>query len=137
MAKRITQWKHVSSALILKDQSVLVCKRLPPCPFEGFWEFPGGKQEPGETAFQALKRELFEEVGVIIQKASLILTIRHVYPHINVHLSIYKVINYQGIPTGKEGQNLVWQPIDRLHQLELLPANTIIINYLKQLITIS
>ncbi|HJN38163.1 MAG TPA: 8-oxo-dGTP diphosphatase MutT [Gammaproteobacteria bacterium] len=135
MAKRISHWIQVATALIIKDQSVLVSKRLPPCPFQGYWEFPGGKQEVGETLQQTLKRELLEEVGIIVQEAPIVFTIRHSYQHANVQLNLFTINRYEGTPSGIEGQKIQWQGIHELEKLKLLPANKIIIDYLNQLTT--
>ena len=78
-------------------------------PYEGYWEVPGGKIESGETIFQALKRELHEELGIEIQSSTELMTVEHDYPHAYVRLHVSVICNWVGIPTGCEGQNLSWQ----------------------------
>jgi 8-oxo-dGTP diphosphatase len=54
---------HVVAAIFIKDEKVLACRRAPHKSSPGLWEFPGGKVEPGESAFVALEREIREELG--------------------------------------------------------------------------
>ena len=56
--------KNVSAAIIIKGKSILLGRRSPSVNLAGFWEFPGGKQDPGETIQECLERELFEELSV-------------------------------------------------------------------------
>ncbi len=58
-------------------------------PYAGYWEFPGGKLEDGETALQALQRELHEEMGITVTAATPWLTQRFVYPHATVRLHFF------------------------------------------------
>ena len=56
--------KNVSAAIVIKGKSILLGRRSPSVNLAGFWEFPGGKQDPGETIQECLERELFEELSV-------------------------------------------------------------------------
>ncbi len=72
---------------------------------EGYWEFPGGKKDEGESAFEALVREFQEEIGVEIKEAHPWFQIEHEYPNqIYVLLDIWKIDLYTGTPESKEGQ---------------------------------
>ena len=80
-------------------------------PMAGYWEFPGGKVEVGETHFQALQRELIEELGITITNGTPWRTIEHVYPHAHVLLHFIIVTAWDGEPHGREAQALHWQKL--------------------------
>ena len=80
-------------------------------PMAGYWEFPGGKVEVGETHFQALQRELIEELGITIRNGTPWRTIEHVYPHAHVLLHFIIVTAWDGEPHGREAQALHWQKL--------------------------
>ena len=80
-------------------------------PMAGYWEFPGGKIEAGETHFQALQRELIEELGITITNGTPWRTIEHVYPHAHVLLHFIIVTEWDGEPHGREAQALHWQKL--------------------------
>ncbi len=97
--------------LIRPDGQFLLTSRPPGKVYEGYWEFPGGKIEAGETVEQALRRELQEEIGVTIGSA-LPWRIELVdYPHALVRLNFCKVYEWQGALVMKEGQRHAWQTL--------------------------
>lgn len=77
-------------------------------PYEGWWELPGGKLEPGETPLQALARELNEEIGIEVTRAVRWVTHVHAYTHATVRLYFCRVTGWRGEPTGLENQQLHW-----------------------------
>ena len=77
--------------------------------YEGYWEFPGGKLEAGETVEQALQRELHEELGINIGPAELWKVEMVDYPHALVRLSFYKVFSWTGELQMREAQSFSWQ----------------------------
>lgn len=91
--------------------------------YAGYWEFPGGKVEPGETPHHALVRELREELGIEAQTAYPWLTRVFTYPHATVHLNFFRITRWQGEPHGREGQLLSWQRLHELSVAPVLPAN--------------
>lgn len=99
----------------------------------GLWEFPGGKIEPSETAEQALKREVLEEVGIHIIAAQPLLQCTHTYKHHRVQLHVFKIDEFEGTPQGLEGQIIDWVSIEKLQQLPLLSANHPIVEAILQL----
>jgi 8-oxo-dGTP diphosphatase len=106
------------------DGKVLLEQRLPGTPYAGFWEFPGGKLEPSESAHDALLRELDEELGIVVTRAAPWITQRYAYPHAHVELDFFRVFEWQGDPHGRDGQAIAWQDPARIEVAPLLPANT-------------
>ena len=116
---------RVAAAVIVRpDGKVLLAQRPPGKAYAGYWEFPGGKLEPGESAPQALTRELLEELGITVTHAAPWLTQEFVYPHAHVELSFFRVFGWTGEPTGHDGQAFAWQSPGAFDVAPLLPANT-------------
>jgi len=103
---------------------VLVNQRPPTSDFmPGYWEFPGGKLEPGEDGWQALVRELKEELAVDVAHGEALMVLEHDYPQRRVHLEVWRVTQYLGVPVAQEGQRIDWRRPAELTQLQLLPAD--------------
>ncbi len=109
--------------LVKPDGQFLLGSRPAGKPFAGFWEFPGGKLEAGETALEALARELFEEMGITITAAHSWLTQTFTYPHATVRLHFFCVTAWQGEIQSREGQQFAWQANRALTVSPILPAN--------------
>ncbi len=86
----------------------LLAQRPEGKPYAGYWEFPGGKLEAGETVEAALARELEEELGVRIHGSAPWRVLEHDYPHAYVRLFFHKITQWDGVPTGREGQAFFW-----------------------------
>ena len=95
--------------LMRPNGDVLMGQRPQGKPYAGYWEFPGGKVETGESVIEALKREFAEEIGVQILSADAWCGVEHVYPHAHVRLHFFISREWQGEPHGLEGQQLAWQ----------------------------
>ncbi|NNM82820.1 MAG: Nudix family hydrolase, partial [Burkholderiales bacterium] len=109
---------------------VLLGRRPIGKPYSGYWEFPGGKIEPGESARDALCRELKEELGIDpVSVYPWISRIFH-YPHATVNLRFFRVTEWIGEPCGLEDQELSWQHPDSVSVSPLLPANAPILRAL-------
>ena len=122
---------RVAAAVLLRhDGRVLLAQRLRGTPYAGYWEFPGGKLEPGETASAGLARELDEELGISIVRAAPWLTRRHAYPHANVEIEFFRVFDWRGKPHGRDGQAIAWQKPGAFEVAPLLPANTVVLSAL-------
>ena len=81
------------------------------------WEFPGGKIEAGETAEEAMIRELEEEVGITASEPQLFDKLEYEFPDRHITLWFWLVENWQGEPWGKEGQPGRWVAQSALHRL--------------------
>jgi len=122
----------VAAAVLLRsDGRVLLAQRLRGTPYAGYWEFPGGKVESGETPRDALARELREELGIDVIRAAPWLTQRYVYPHAHVELHFFRVFSWRGDPHGRDGQAVAWQMPGAFDVEPLLPANTVILRALE------
>lgn len=97
--------------LCRSDKTVLFARRPEGKEMAGYWEFPGGKIERGESVHEALVRELQEEIGVHIKVSKHWQTIEHIYPHAHVLLHFQIVRDWLGDPYAKEGQTLLWKSL--------------------------
>ena len=123
---------RVVAAVIYDGLSrVLVAQRPAGKPLAGYWEFPGGKVEAGESDADALRRELREELGVQMGAARAVLELTHDYPERQVRLSVWVVDGLQGEPSGLEGQRLEWALPAALRSLPLLPADMPVVEWLE------
>ena len=95
--------------LIRPDGDFLLTTRPVGKVYAGYWEFPGGKLEAGETVLQALRRELQEELGIAIADATPWKTTMMDYPHALVRLNFCKVFNWSGDLQMREAQSFSWQ----------------------------
>lgn len=117
--------------MIQRDGRFLLAQRPAGKPYEGYWEFPGGKLEPGESVEAALARELHEELGLDILRSERWHILEHDYPHAYVRLYFCKITEWRGDPVGREGQAFSWQavPVD---VGPLLPATIPVVEWLVQ-----
>jgi 8-oxo-dGTP diphosphatase len=97
--------------LIRADGSFLLTSRPAGKVYAGYWEFPGGKLEAGETVGQALKRELHEELGIEMGAAQLWKVDMVDYPHALVRLNFCKVSDWEGELQMREGQSFSWEQL--------------------------
>ncbi len=115
---------EVAAAVMLRrDGSFLLAQRPDGKAYQGYWEFPGGKIEAGETAYQALQRELHEELGITVTNAYPWLTRNYTYPHATVRLRFFRVFAWHGELHGREHQQFSWQCLPNISVTPLLPAN--------------
>ncbi len=119
------------AGILWRDGRYLVAERPLGTVMAGYWEFPGGKIEPGESPRQALFRELAEELGIACSRAALWKTLSHRYPHGHVALRLFRVTRFAGDPAPLEGQTLRWiDPADP-PDLQYLPVNVPVIRALR------
>jgi len=117
--------------LIQPDGSFLLTSRPQGKVYEGYWEFPGGKLEAGETVDQALRRELEEELGIHIGavhpwKAEIV-----DYPHALVRLNFCKVFDWQGELQMLENQSFAWQQLP-VQVVPVLPGTVPLLQWLAE-----
>jgi 8-oxo-dGTP diphosphatase len=122
----------VAAAVILRpDGSFLLGQRAPGTFYPGYWEFPGGKVEPGETPRQALVRELHEELGIEVETAHPWIVREHVYEHAHVRLHFFRVVAWHGELHDHVHSALSWQRADALDVAPMLPANAPVLKALQ------
>lgn len=120
----------VAAGIILKGDKVLIAKRPQDKHQGGLWEFPGGKIENGESAEEALIRELKEELDLTIGEPELFQEIRFEYPEKNVHLSFYRIDKFEGNEKGNENQEIRWVDIGELKHYLFPKANQPVVSRL-------
>jgi 8-oxo-dGTP diphosphatase len=119
---------HVAVGVIIgADGAILIARRPDKTHQGGLWEFPGGKVEQGETLFDALRRELHEELAINAIATEPLIKICHDYGDKIVLLDVHKVTDFSGAPKGNEGQPIAWIAPENLHQYEFPAANRPII----------
>lgn len=115
---------HVAAAVIERaDGQFLLGQRAADTFYPGYWEFPGGKVEPGETARDALVRELHEELNITVLRADPWLHREHIYEHAHVHLHFFRVRAWQGEISNHVHSALAWQTPGAPSIQPMLPAN--------------
>lgn len=119
------------AVILREDGQVLLGQRPEGKPWAGWWEFPGGKIEAGETSFDALQRELHEELGIEAVDAYPWVTRTFAYPERTVLLRFFTVRKWRGEPHGRENQLLSWQAPAAVTVGPLLPANVPILGALQ------
>jgi 8-oxo-dGTP diphosphatase len=123
---------EVAAAVIQRpDGAFLLAQRPPGKVYAGYWEFPGGKVEPGEPPDRALARELHEELGIEIGPAYPWITRVYTYPHGTVRLRFFKVFSWKNEPHPREDQAIAWQESGAAMAAPMLPANAPVLASLK------
>jgi 8-oxo-dGTP diphosphatase len=123
---------QVAAAVIQRpDGTFLLGQRAANTFYPGYWEFPGGKVEAGETPRQALVRELREELGIEVRKAYPWLVREHRYEHAHVALHFFRVVEWEGELCDHVHTALAWQRADHLSVSPMLPANARVLSALE------
>lgn len=125
-----TERLHIAVGVIFnrQKQRVLVARRPDKVHQGGLWEFPGGKCHADEDVVTALKRELLEELNLVVDSCQPLVIINHDYPQQQVKLDVWSVPDWHGDIYGKEGQIIEWVTVSRLSQREFPAANKAIID---------
>ena len=124
----------VAAALIQRNGALLVCQRRRGAAFELQWEFPGGKLEPGESSEAALRRELWEELGVVADIGAELYSTRHDYPKVaySVQLLFHHVTRIGGEPRNYAFQQMRWAEPAQLPALDFLAGDAELIDLLNR-----
>jgi 8-oxo-dGTP diphosphatase len=127
-----TKIVEVAAAVLQRpDGSFLLAQRPADKIWAGYWEFPGGKIEPGETPYHALVRELREELGITVAAAYPWVTRMFTYPHATVRLNFFRVTAWSGDLHPHEGQEFSWHRVPNISVTPMLPANAPILRALE------
>ena len=123
---------EVAAGLIYRDGQYLIGRRKTGAHLAGFWEFPGGKKETGESLAECLQRELFEELRIRIGCPIPYQIVRHEYPEKIVELHFFRCVIEQGeaVPVGCE--EICWAFPQELQQFKFPPADHAIIEALQR-----
>ena len=124
----MTRIVEVAAAVLLRDTDgapeFLLAQRPEGKVYAGYWEFPGGKVEPGESMRDALVRELQEELGITVDRAWPWLCREFTYPHATVRLKFFRVASWHGEIAPIEHSGFAWQEFGKAATVEpILPAN--------------
>lgn len=114
---------EVIAGVLVEDGKVLIARRPEDRMLGGLWEFPGGKQEEGETLREALKREFMEELGVDVSVGEKVVEVPHQYSHLSINLHAFWCRRVEGEPESREGQPWKWVPPERLRDHPFPGAN--------------
>jgi 8-oxo-dGTP diphosphatase len=128
------QRKEVAVAvgvLVREDGRFLLTSRPEGKVYAGYWEFPGGKLEAGETVEQALRRELHEEIGITIGAAEPWHVLMMDYPHARVRLNFCKVLAWSGEFEMRERQQMAWETLP-VRSVPVLPGTIPVLDWFAQ-----
>jgi 8-oxo-dGTP diphosphatase len=128
MEEKMTDVIEVSAGILLRSAAdgaeYLLARRPPDKVYAGYWEFPGGKVEPGESFHGALVRELAEELGIAVTAATPWLCREFTYPHARVRLKFFRITGWRGEIDGLEHTALAWTRVGETPvAAPILPAN--------------
>src|SRR6478672_5318570 len=119
-------------AAIVRDGKVLIAQRRANDSFAGFWEFPGGKREPGESIEECLRRDLREELGIDAELGEVVWRTEHTYPgRAPVALVFFAVRGYRGAPVNRAFAEIRWVDVSALAGLDFLDADRELIDRLR------
>jgi mutator protein MutT len=122
--------KKVAAGIVLRDGLVLACQRLSTGRFPFKWEFPGGKIEPGETSWEALVRELDEELGIRAEVEGEFHRQQWTYPTGTFDVTYMIVRTFAGEPENRAFEQILWvSPYDLL-QMDILDGNRPVVELL-------
>lgn len=129
---RLITVTEVVAALIWDDDKFMICQRPANKARALLWEFVGGKVEHGETKEQALIRECQEELNITLSVDDVFMEVKHVYPDITINLTLFNATIAKGIPQRIEHNDIRWITTDEISQYEFCPADTMILDKLRQ-----
>lgn len=123
---------EVAVGLICRNGRYLIARRKPGSHLAGFWEFPGGKRETGESLTECLQRELLEELGIRVDLPVPYRIIRHDYMDRIIELHFFRCAIEKGDPAPIDCEEIRWVHPKDLTQFEFPPADYAIIEALRR-----
>lgn len=120
------------SAAVIRDGDKILAAERGYGEYRGFWEFPGGKREEGESGEDAIIREIKEELGVTIETDGFIATIEHDYPDFHLIMDCYYAHVVEGVIKANEHMALRWISVDEIEVLEWLPADWKVLPFVRE-----
>lgn len=124
---------HVTAGLIWRDGKLLITRRPQGSHLAGYWEFPGGKQETGETLEACLRREIMEELGVDVKIERRLLQVDHDYEMKSISLHLFQCSRLRGEPRPIGCDDLKWVDPQDLDRYRLPPPDVQILPFIKNL----
>lgn len=117
-------------AVIRRGREVLIAQRNADDTFGSFWEFPGGKKNPGESFTDCVRREIKEELGIDISVGRKLMEIRKNYNQKIIWLNFYLCSYVSGVPRPIDCQRVLWSDVAELKNFRFPPANEVVIEFL-------
>ena len=121
-------------AAVIRDGDRIFCTQRGYGAYQGFWEFPGGKIEPGETPQQALTREIREELATEIRVGDLIQTIEYDDPEFHLSMDCFWCDIVSGELILLEAEDAKWLSAENIDSVDWLPADQIVVDKIKEMI---
>jgi 8-oxo-dGTP diphosphatase len=121
---------QVAAAIIYKDHKILICQRGAGGHCEYLWEFPGGKQDVGETLEQCLVRECREELGIEIEVKSIFAETVYQYPDRKIAFTFFNAELIQGEPVKSVHRDIKWVSLGELANYKFCPADVGVVDKL-------
>lgn len=117
--KALPHYDVVAAVTIREDQRILIARRRPEDMLGGLWEFPGGKRQEGETLEAALRRELYEEMGITVEVGVQIAMVKHAYTHFRITLYAFECRLVAGEPQCIECADYRWAELEDLNSMPM------------------
>jgi len=121
----------IAAGVIWKNRRILISRRREEGLLGGLWELPGGKREPREKIEDTLAREIREEVGIEIHRATPLITVRHAYSHFRITLHVFECHHRRGRPVPRGCTECRWVPLAELDHYAFPRANQKVLEALK------
>ena len=128
---KINPFQEIGIGLVFNQNGeLLIDQRLETSSMGGLWEFPGGKRNSDESIENTIKRELKEELGIVVKVGAKLISFEHAYTHKKLYFTVHICEWISGEPKPLASQKLLWVPPDKLSEFPFPAANTKIISEL-------